>query len=277
MVTKHDMQSAMERLGVKPGDSLIVHSSFKSLGALENGADTVVSGIQAALGENGTLMFPTLCQNDWEHVYENWHPDAPSDVGYLTNYFRKLPGALRSNQATHSVAAIGRDAVYFTETHGVTGLRHGIFGDTCFSADSPWEKMYERNTKVLFIGCSIHNCTLRHLAEYQHMEECLHRAEKSPQYEDLYTRVWCYERWNERGAWWHIRSEYIRDLLEEQGKLHSTQCGDASLLLVSTRDFVDEAHRIMQQRDQRGFYIGSGVYPKDVQDTLEWMAEIDRL
>ena len=106
MVTASDMKAAVERLGVTEGDILLVHSSFKSLGPCEEGAATVIGGLQAALGESGTLVFPTLCQKDWENVYKNWHLDAPSDVGYLTNYFRKLPGALRSNQATHSVAAI---------------------------------------------------------------------------------------------------------------------------------------------------------------------------
>ena len=122
MVTKNDVIKAAKESGIENGDSVIIHSSFKSFGEVENGADTVVSGFFEAIGKEGTLMFPTLCQNDWKNVYKNWHMDAPSDVGYLTNYFRKLPGAKRSNQASHSVAAIGKDAEYFTKTHGESGL-----------------------------------------------------------------------------------------------------------------------------------------------------------
>ena len=275
MVTWQDVKHAAERLGVRDGDSLIVHSSFKSLGETENGADTVIRGLRSALGEDGTLIFPTLCQQDWEHVYENWHLDAPSDGGYLTNYFRKLPGVKRSNQATHSVAAIGAKAEYFTATHGQSGLRHGIFGDTCFAADSPWDKMYEQNTKVLFLGCTMRSCTLRHQAEYAYMDKYLKKAESSPHYRELYDRVWCYERWDDRGVWWHIESVYIQELLENAGKVQTTHCGNATLTLVNARDFVDCATEQMEKRNLDAFFVDNDGW--DPQDTLDWLAEIDAL
>ncbi len=275
MITWLDVKQAAKRLGIVEGDSLIVHSSFKSLGETENGADTVITGLRAALGESGTLIFPTLCQNDWEHVYENWHPDAPSDVGYLTNYFRKLPEALRSNQATHSVAAIGPQAAYITSTHGESGLRHGIYGGTPFSEDSPWEKMYAMNTKVLFIGCTLHHCTFRHLAEYQFMHKYQKMAKKSPKAQELIDRIWCYERWDERGVWWHIKSLYLEELLAAEGKVQQTTCGNAALKLVSSKDFVDLSHKMMEERKLEAFFVDNGGW--NPQDTLDWLAEVDAL
>ena len=168
MVTRNDFYNALLELGIKKGDSLLTHSSFKSLGGVENGAEDIVGAMLDAVGEDGTVVFPTLCQKDWEHIYENWHPDAPSDVGYLTNYFRLLPEAYRSNQATHSVAAIGKHAKYITKTHGVSGKRYGIFGETPFSADSPWEKMYEMNTKILFLGVGICSIAFRDWQKSNH-------------------------------------------------------------------------------------------------------------
>ncbi len=272
MVTWQDVQKAVRELGVNEGDSLIVHSSFKSLGEVENGADTVIRGLQSALGETGTLIFPTLCQNDWEHIYENWNPDAPSDVGYLTNYFRKLPGALRSNQATHSVAAIGPKAEYFTATHGESGLRHGIYGNTCFSTDSPWDKMYEQNTKILFLGCSVRSCTMRHLAEYMFMDKYQKKAEQLPNGKELIDRVWCYERWNDRGVWWHIENLYIEELLQRKGKLQVTQCGNATLKLANSREFVDCCLEQMESRNQDAFRQDPLWNP---QETLDWLKEVD--
>ncbi|MBR2405844.1 MAG: AAC(3) family N-acetyltransferase [Clostridia bacterium] len=276
MVTWLDVKQAMERLGVHEGDSLIVHSSFKSLGEVENGAESVMRGLFAALGEEGTLIFPTLCQNDWLNVYKNWHLDAPSDVGYLTNYFRKLPGALRSNQATHSVAAIGKHAAYITATHGESGLRHGIYGETPFAADSPWEKMYELNTKVLIIGRDLRPCTMRHLAEYRFMQEWQDKAKKSPRYQELIDRVWCYERWNERGVWWHLDSLYIGELLAAEGKLHKTTCGNAELTVVPSREFVDRAIDCMNKRDRKAFWE-DGNNNWVPQDTLDWLQEVESL
>ena len=249
MITWQDVKKSMEALGIKEGDSVIVHSSFKSLGETEHGADTVVKGLRAAVGESGTVIFPTLCQKDWDHVYENWTLDAEFDVGYLTNYFRKLPEALRSNQATHSVAAIGKQAEYITSTRGETGKRYGIFGDTPFSSDSPWEKMYELNTKVILLGVGAVKTTFRHYAEYCYMERLLKIAKKSPEYETLKAQVWCYDRRREKGAWVHINSEYIQKMLEAEGNVHYGKCGDASLIMFSSKDFVDMCTKMLESQN----------------------------
>ena len=279
MVTALNVKLALERLGVKEGDSIITHSSFKSVGELENGAATIVEGMRAAVGESGTVLFPTLCQEPWDHIYENWHMDAHSDIGYLTNFFRKLPEAKRSNQATHSVAAIGKDAEYFTKTHGESGKRYGIFGDTPFSADSPWEKMYERDTKIVFLGVGIRKCTFRHYAEYCVIEDYLKRAEKSPRYEEVKAKIWTYEKegkyvWDQHGLWPHVDSEFIEPYLLSEGKIKKTYLGAAPVMLISSRDFVDKAKEMLYQR-----YPGiiSGYAEYSYVDMFKWFEEVDNL
>ena len=275
MVTKEMMLAALRELGVGEGDSILTHSSFKSLGGCENGADTVISAMREAVGESGTVIFPTLCQKDWDHVYENWHLDAPSDVGYLTNYFRTLEGAKRSNQATHSIAAMGALADELTATHGESGLRYGIFGDTPFSADSPWQKMYEHDVKVIFLGCSIKSCTFRHLAEYIVMEEYLEKAKKSPNYEDLLAEVWHYTKYTKHGVWPHIKSLYLEEILKAEGKHRTATCGDATLALVSSREFVDLSIRLMKEHCAEAL----NEYPPlwTVAETLDWMTRVEAL
>ena len=270
MVTSKDFCNALKRLGVKEGDSILTHSSFKSLGETENGADTVICAMLEAVGESGTVIFPTLCKDDWNNIYKNWHLDAPSFVGYLSNYFRKLPNAKRSNQATHSVAAIGAKADFLTETHGESGLRYGIFGSTPFSADSPWEKMYKLNTKILFLGVEVLYCTFRHYAEYVYMDECLKKAEKSPRYTELKEQVWCYDHFDDGGVWPHILNKYVCDILEKEGKLRRTKCGNAELILFSSTDFVDKSIELLKMRDPEAL-------SRDIKQTFDWFKEIDAL
>ena len=279
MLTSLNVKLALERLGVRKGDSIITHSSFKSLGELENGAATVIEGMKAAVGENGTVVFPTLCQQNWDRVYDNWSIDAQSDVGYLTNYFRKLPEAKRSNQATHSVAAIGKNAEYLTETHGESGKRYGIFGDTPFAADSPWEKMYNMDTKVLFVGVGIRKCTFRHYVEYCAIEDYLKRAEKSPRYDELKDKIWAYEKngryvWDEQGLWPHINSEFLEGFLAAEGKIKKTYLGNAEVMLVSSRDFVDKAKELLYLR-----YPGliNGYESFSAIDMMKWFEEVDNI
>ncbi|MBQ5746667.1 MAG: AAC(3) family N-acetyltransferase [Clostridia bacterium] len=107
VVTKEDIIKAIKDLGIVEGDSVIVHSSFKSFGHVEGGAETVISAFEEVLTKKGILIFPTLVQKEFPTAYDTWYMDKPSDVGYLTEYFRKREGSHRSDQATHSVAASG--------------------------------------------------------------------------------------------------------------------------------------------------------------------------
>lgn len=272
MVTRQDFYNALLELGIENGDSLITHSSFKSLGEVENGAEDIVGAMLDAVGECGTVIFPTLCSRDWAHVFENWHLDAPSDVGYLTNYFRKLPGATRSDHATHSVAAMGKLGSYITETHGKTGLRHGNFGNRAFAADSPWEKMYHLDTKILFLGVSTRYCTFRHYVEYCYIEDCLKSIEGSPKYTEMKDRLWDYLK---PGAWAHIDAVYVCDVLDSQGKIRHARCGNAELTLVSAKDFSDTARAMLDRREVEVFWQDKDYW--DNADTFAWLSDMDEI
>ena len=248
MISAVNIKSALRRLGVEEGDSIITHSSFKSLGEVENGAQGVIDGMKMAVGEEGTVVFPTLVQNDFANAYKNWNKDTtPSDVGYLTEYFRKLPGAKRSDQATHSVAAIGKLADYITETHGQTGQRHGPYGETPFAADSPWEKMYKLNTKMLFIGVTSRKCTMHHYVEYIFTEKWLKKAEKLPNYKEIYDEVWAFGD-TEIGPWPYVVSEWVEGEMLRMGTARKTVCGKAEILMLPARDYVDFCMESLDRR-----------------------------
>jgi aminoglycoside 3-N-acetyltransferase len=51
--------SDLADLGVHAGDTILVHSSFKSLGPVPGGIETVVQGLLRAIGEDGTV------ERDW--------------------------------------------------------------------------------------------------------------------------------------------------------------------------------------------------------------------
>jgi len=177
MVTRKEVHQAARAAGICPGDMVLVHSSFRSLGPVEGGAETVIAGLLDAIGPEGTLVLPTFAQKDFANAYETWHMDKPSDTGYLTEYFRTRPGSVRSDQATHSVAACGAKAQWLTQTHGHTHKLFGNMGDTPFSADSPWEKMYRENARILMLGVTPRYTTFRHYAEYHYVNDCLARLE----------------------------------------------------------------------------------------------------
>ena len=55
-----DLTCDLRRLGVEAGDILFVHSSFKSLGPVEGGAESVIQALEDALGPEGLLLMPSF-------------------------------------------------------------------------------------------------------------------------------------------------------------------------------------------------------------------------
>ncbi len=155
-VTAEILRGSLEALGVKAGDLVLVHSSLSSFGYVEGGADTVIDAFLTLLTPDGTLVMPTLSQKSFESALEDWSMDRPSDVGLITETFRKRPGVLRSDQETHSVCASGKLAYELTREHKGYGPRFGPYSEWAFSESSPWQKMYEHHAKVVFLGVDLY-------------------------------------------------------------------------------------------------------------------------
>ena len=72
VVTKTDIKNALTELGIQKGDVMVVHSSLKSFGHVEGGADAVIDACLETLTPSGTLVFPTLIQKDFAYAYDTW-------------------------------------------------------------------------------------------------------------------------------------------------------------------------------------------------------------
>ena len=47
-------------IGIKKGDTVMVHSSLSSMGNVEGGAQTVIEALKEVVGVEGTLLFPAF-------------------------------------------------------------------------------------------------------------------------------------------------------------------------------------------------------------------------
>ena len=157
MYSKNDLLSQINKLGIKANDTLLIHSSMKSIGKVEGGADTVLDAFIEYL-EEGLLILPTHTWAQINDKYNTFHPKTePSCVGLLSNLFLKRKGVMRSLHPTHSLAALGMDAVNFIdgeEKQETPCSRVGCYG-----------KLYDRNAKILFLGCDLNHNTYLHGVE----------------------------------------------------------------------------------------------------------------
>ena len=58
--TKEQHIKDLYNLGIRAGDMVLMHSSYKSLGGIEGGAKAFFEGFTELLGKDGTLILPTL-------------------------------------------------------------------------------------------------------------------------------------------------------------------------------------------------------------------------
>ncbi|MBE6688887.1 MAG: AAC(3) family N-acetyltransferase [Ruminococcaceae bacterium] len=245
-VTRQDVEKAVLQLGIRKGDIVMVHSSFKSMGTVEGGAESVIGGFLDAVGTEGTLVLPAFTMKDFGNAYRDWHMNKPSDAGYLTEYFRTREGTCRSDQATHSVCAFGKMAEELTKTHGHTHKRFGNAGETPFSADSPFQKMYDNNARIVMLGVSTLYITFRHFAEYCYMEKELDSIKAHPDFQMMKDQLWAFGK---KGVWPHLHNLVLTGLLNEKGLVYRSKCGNATFTSVPVREFVDLAMQRLQDYD----------------------------
>ena len=113
-----DLTDFLSAMGLDGTETLMVHSSMKSIGQVDGGADTVLDAL-CDFFRDGLLVFPTFTYNSVT-INTNlfFHRDnTPSCTGILTELFRKRTGVLRSMHPAHSLAAYGKDAADFVAGH----------------------------------------------------------------------------------------------------------------------------------------------------------------
>ena len=158
-MTERAKQIAIDakKLGIEQGDTLIVHSSLRSLGGAT--PDDGISGLMWVLGTDGTLVLPAL---SYMHCNPNQRKfdyyNTPSNVGALPEYFRtQVKGVVRSICPTHSCCALGKNAEYVTSGH--------ILDKTPCGENSPFRRVKELGGKILFLGCGMRPNTSMHAIE----------------------------------------------------------------------------------------------------------------
>ncbi|HZO02317.1 MAG TPA: AAC(3) family N-acetyltransferase [Burkholderiales bacterium] len=141
-------------LGVRRGGVLLVHCAFSKVAPLEGGLDGLIAALAAAVGPAGTLVMPSMADDDESPFDRTTMPCR--HVGALADRFWRTPGVLRSD-SPHAFAARGPQAERVTQPHPVD-VPHGT--------DSPPGRVLELDGQVLLLGVGHDANTTVHVAEH---------------------------------------------------------------------------------------------------------------
>lgn len=65
IVLKQDILDALSTVGMRPGQTVMVHCSLSALGYVCGGAQSVIEALLQTVGEAGTIMMPTQSWKTW--------------------------------------------------------------------------------------------------------------------------------------------------------------------------------------------------------------------
>lgn len=212
-------------LGIEKGDTLFIHSSFKSLGPVKGGAGVVISALEAAVGWDGLILMPSfsLLPSREERI-ASWHINrTPSTVGWLTEFFWQMSDTYRSDHYSHSIAARGKGAKAFVGDHlrgeGYESPWDQYPWGKTYGTHSPMFRAYAGGAKLLMLGVDYESSTYTHLVEVIHWNRHL-TEDSAAEYLRLKRR--------ELGTFW-----------DEVGRLRQGMVGDADCRLFQIKDYVD--------------------------------------
>ncbi len=163
-ISRETLVAGLDTLPIAPGAVVLVHSSLKSIGFVEGGAQTVVDALVASIVDKrgGTLLLPTFSIDGTMHqtLASGRAFDArstPSNLGAIPETFRRQAATRRSLHPSHSFGAIGSQAEDLVGGHHTAG--------TNFGRGTPMGLLIDRPAYLLGLGSDIGHVTFTHVVE----------------------------------------------------------------------------------------------------------------
>ena len=128
-LNKQDLINGFCKAGINKGDEIEVHSSLSSFGYVDGGAETVISALKEAVGDNGSIFMPALrlspelplTEEDKKAGITSKIKILPenrthSAMGIIADTFRMMPDTV-TGDGIFAVSGWGRNANEAGEPH----------------------------------------------------------------------------------------------------------------------------------------------------------------
>lgn len=174
MYSRAQLAGDFRRLGVAPGDTVMIHASVRAVGEIAGGPDEIHLALKEVVTEEGTLLMYAGCPRHVDEIgrgnltaaqeaellgklpaFDPWTARSARDHGTLVEFLRTWPGT-RVNDHVARFACWGRHADRLVAPHP---------WNYPYGADSPLERFLNLDGRILLLGCDHDTVTFLHYAE----------------------------------------------------------------------------------------------------------------
>ena len=248
MLTFEKLVDDFQKLGVEKGDTLLVHSSYKSLGAVDGGPQIVINALEGALRPEGTLIMPTF-NFDFNKGVPWDVRSTPSKMGILTELVRTDSRARRVFHPFYSFAILGKHADM------LGSLRY----KSAYERDSVFGKLRDLDGKIMVIGLS-YNDSMTFFHHIEQMEGVDYRflkqftGEVTDENGNTYTDTFeMLVRDIDKGV--KTMVDPMGALMEKAGIIKVRRIGEADVKLMKANDVYEFTAREMKRDPHLLYYI----------------------
>jgi aminoglycoside 3-N-acetyltransferase len=175
MHSRDGLAEGFRQLGVKPGDTVMLHASVRAVGPIAGGPDQIHLALKDALGPDGTLMMYAGCPDHYDEVGRgHLTPDeerelleklpafdaatarSARDNGSLVELLRTFPDSLVNDHVARFVVWGRRASELIAEQPW----------DFAYGTGSALEKLAELDGRILLLGSDPDAVTFLHYAEH---------------------------------------------------------------------------------------------------------------
>lgn len=240
-VTRQELISGLELLGLRAGQTIIVHSSLSSFGLLEGGATTLINSLQEILTNDGLLVMPTFTygQEPFDRL------NTPSKTGYVTEVFRTSPDVFRSEHPTHSVVVWGSRAEITISGHKT---------ESAFGVSSPLNKIWPQSN-ILLVGVDFRSCSMIHVAQEFTNVSYLDR----PKIVDIINPDGTTSSFKVRRAGCSLGFNKIENKIDNS-YMKETTIGNSRLKFLPSCSILRAAKELLEENQQALFCDNSGCF-----------------
>jgi aminoglycoside 3-N-acetyltransferase len=261
MFSLDELANDFRKLGIRTGDTVMLHASVRAVGEVGGGPDTIHLALKSVLTSEGTLMMYASCPRYYDEVgrgnltleqecevreklpaFDPLTARSARDNGTLVEFFRTYPDS-RVNQHVARFVFWGKQTEHLMSRQP---------WDYALGADSPLERFLKLDGKIVLLGSDHDAVTFVHYVE--HVADI--PGKRIVRYQvpvmENNSRVW---RWMEEfdtsddGAHTNWPDRFFAKLVDgllTQTKSNGARVGNAMTYVLSARKLFDFSVPIMK-------------------------------